>query len=173
MLFYLAQAVGVCGMALAVASFQQRKRSRIAFLQMLSSVVWTAHFALLGAWSGMAMNAVGVLRGYVCARKEKGRWTGANCWPFVFSALSLAACVLTWQDWLSVLPTVAMIVTSFGLWADSPRTVRRANLPGSLLWLTYNLFSGSYPGALTECCNTTSILVAMVRLDRAKAATTT
>ena len=58
MTYYIAQAVGFVGMTLAFISFQQNKRERITFLQMLSSMVWTLHFGLLGAYSGMAMNAM-------------------------------------------------------------------------------------------------------------------
>ena len=168
MLFYIAQAVGFCGMLLAVISFQQNRRDRIAFLQMVASAVWAVHFGLLTAWAGMAMNLIGIARGFVFYRKGKDRWATGAYWPYLFSAVSVVACLCTWAGWLSLLPTVGMVVSSFGLWADAPRTVRRLNLPGSLLWLTYNWFSHSWAGFLTECCNTCSILVAMYRFDRRK-----
>ena len=166
MTFYIAQAVGFVGMTLAFISFQQNKRERIAFLQMLSSLVWTLHFGLLGAYSGMAMNLIGAARGFVYSKKGSApRWSYAF-WPYVFSAVSAGCCIATWESWLSLLPTVAMVVTSFGLWADNPKTVRRLNLPGSWLWLAYNLASLSWAGAITECFNTASIVIAMWRFDR-------
>ena len=168
MLFYVAQAVGFCGMLLAVISFQQNRRDRIALLQMVASAVWAVHFGLLTAWAGMAMNLIGIARGFVFYRKGKDRWATGAYWPYLFSAVSVAACLCTWEGLLSLLPTAGMVVSSFGLWADAPRTVRRLNLPGSLLWLTYNWFSKSWAGFLTECCNTCSILIAMLRFDRRK-----
>ena len=166
MTFYIAQAVGFVGMTLAFSSFQQNKRERIAFLQMLSSLVWTLHFGLLGAYSGMAMNLIGAARGFVYSKKGSApRWSYAF-WPYVFSVVSAGCCIATWESWLSLLPTVAMVVTSFGLWADNPKTVRRLNLPGSWLWLAYNLASLSWAGAITECFNTASIVIAMWRFDR-------
>lgn len=168
MLYYIAQAVGFCGMLFAFLSFQQNKRERIALLQMVASMVWTLHFGLLTAWSGMAMNAIGIARGFVFSKKGTP-WASKAYWPYLFSALSVACCLLTWESWTSILPTVAMVVSSFGLWADRPKTVRRLNLPGSWLWLIYNLINRSWAGFATECFNTASILIAMVRFDRKKA----
>lgn len=168
MLFYIAQGIGFCGMLIAVLSFQQNRRGRIAFLQMIACIFWIVHFGMLQAWAGMAMNLIGVFRGLVCSRKGLSRWASGAYWPYVFSVVSVAACLYTWDGWRSLLPVAAMVVTSFGLWADAPRTVRRLNLPGSLLWLTYNFLSSSWAGTLTECFNTCSILIAMVRFDRRK-----
>lgn len=167
----IAQGIGFCGMLLAVLSFQQNSRARIACFQMIACIFWIAHFGLLHAWAGMAMNVIGVFRGLICSRKGLSRWASGAYWPYVFSAVSVVACLCTWDGWRSLLPVFAMVVTSFGLWANRPRVVRRLNLPGSLLWLTYNALSGSWAGTLTECCNTVSIVVAMFRFDRAKGLT--
>lgn len=165
MIYYIAQGVGFCGMLLAFWSFQQNKREKITFLQMIASCVWTLHFGLLGAFSGMAMNAIGIARGYVFSKKGTP-WASHAFWPYLFSALSVACCLATWESWFSLLPTVAMVVSSFGLWADNPRTVRLLNLPGSWMWLAYNLLSVSWAGIITECFNTASIVIAMLRFDR-------
>ena len=167
MTYYVAQAVGFVGMTLAFISFQQNKRERITFLQMLASVVWTVHFGMLSAWSGMAMNAIGIARGFVFSKKGTP-WASKAFWPYLFSALSVVCCLITWEGWTSLLPSVAMVVSAFGLWADNPKTVRRLNLPGSWLWLAYNLINRSWAGLATECFNTASILIAMFRYDRKK-----
>lgn len=166
MTYYIAQAVGFVGMTLAFISFQQNKRERITFLQMLSSMVWTLHFGLLGAYSGMAMNAIGVARGFVYSKKGSAPWASRSFWPYLFSIVSAGCCIATWENWLSLLPTVAMVVTSFGLWVDQPKTVRRLTLPGSWMWLAYNLVKVSWAGVITECFNTASIFIAMWRFDR-------
>ena len=167
MTYYIAQAVGFVGMTLAFISFQQNKRERITFLQMLASIVWTVHFGLLGAWSGMAMNAIGIARGFVFSKKGTP-WASGAYWPYLFSALSVVCCLFTWEGWTSLLPSVAMVVSAFGLWADNPKTVRRLNLPASWMWLAYNLINQSWAGLATECFNTASILIAMFRYDRKK-----
>jgi hypothetical protein len=166
MTFYIAQAVGFVGMTLAFISFQQNKRERIAFLQMLSSLFWILHFGMLGAYSGMAMNAIGAARGYVYSKKGSASWSSREFWPYVFSVVSAGSCVATWENWLSLLPAVATVVTSFGLWVDEPKTVRRLTLPGSWMWLAYNLVNVSWAGVITECFSTASIFIAMWRFDR-------
>lgn len=168
MIYYIAQTVGFVGMLLVFVSFQQNKRERITLWQMIASLVWVLHFGLLTAWSGMAMNAIGAVRGFVFSKKG-APWASGAFWPYLFSALSVICCAVTWESLLSLLPTAANVISSFALWMDRPKTVRRLTLPASWMWMIYNLLNRSWAGLLTECFCTGSVLIAMARFDRKKA----
>lgn len=62
MIYYAAQAVGFLGMAVVIYTFQQNRQKRISAFQGLTCLIFAIHFTMLGAVSGMAMNAVGVFR---------------------------------------------------------------------------------------------------------------
>ena len=165
MIYYAAQAVGFLGMAVVIYTFQQNRQKRISAFQGLTCLIFAIHFTMLGAVSGMAMNAVGVVRSCVFTFKSEKRWASHKWWPFVFCGISVVLAVVFWNDWWSLLTLAAMIFTSFSLWADNPVVVRALTLPASWLWLAYNIHSGSWAGIATELFSTSSILIAFLRYD--------
>lgn len=163
----IAQLIGFVGLGLAIASFQQNSHRRILFFQMLSGSVFTLHFIFLGAYSGAALNFVGMLRSIVFYNRDKA-WASSKAWLAVFITAFIAAGAITWTRWYSILPILAMVINTFSFWVKNPKYVRLFTLPGSPCWMVYNFLSGSYAGVLTEMFVSGSILVGMFRFDRKK-----
>ena len=165
----LAEIIGIFGFTATIISFQCKSRKKILLLQLVSTSCWLAHFLLLGAFAGAALNLVGALRCIVFAgRGEDSRagkiadWIG---WIPVFLVMSAAATALTWTGWTCILPFLGMILTTFALRAKSAALVRLITLPKDPLWLAYNAMSGSVSGVITEVCIICSIIVGMIRHD--------
>lgn len=170
MIELVAECVGLCGFTATIISYQSKSRKKLLLLQLLSTTCWMVHFALRSAWSGSILNAVGALRCIIFAsRGEDSRagkladWIG---WIPVFIALSVLCTALTWQGWMSLLPMVGMVLTTFAQRATTARLVRLITLPNDPLWLLYNALSGSISGVITEVCIMISIIVGMLRHDR-------
>ena len=159
-----AQAIGLLAAGFIFASYQQRGRKKILILQIISGALFTVHFLLLGAYSGAAMNLLGTLRSLVYSQSDK-RWAKSPVWLFVFIAAFSAAGVLTWSGLKSILPLIAMLLTTVSLWLKSPRLIRAVTFPSSPMWLAYNVLVRSYSGILTECFVTTSLTIAIIRYD--------
>ena len=88
-----------------------------------------------------------------------------NCVMYVFICLFLMAGILSWQNWLSILPIAAMIMETVGLWQKSPRRIRFIVFVPHPVWLIYNFIHGSYPGVLTEIFVITSLVAGIIRFD--------
>ena len=65
------QLLGYVAMALCLLSYQCKKNKTYFIMQTASGIAFTLHFFLLGAWSGMLLNAVGALRGIFFSLGEK------------------------------------------------------------------------------------------------------
>ena len=159
-----AQAIGLIAAGFIFASYQQRGRKRILILQVVSGALFTVHFLLLGAYPGAAMNLLGTLRSLVYSQADK-RWAKSQVWLWVFLATFTAAGILTWAGPRSILPLIAMLLTTVSLWLRSPRLIRAVTFPSSPMWLAYNVIVRSYSGILTECFVTASITIAIIRYD--------
>ncbi len=162
-----AQALGILGFILSIISFQQNTQKRIVLFQFLGNVSFCIHFYLIGAYTGSILNGIGIVRSFIYYFKDK-RWASSDVWIFVFSVIFVVTGIITWDGPLSVLPTVAMVLTSISFGIKNPKIVRRVAFPSSPLWLIYNVVKGSLGGVLTECFTMISILVAMYRFDRKK-----
>ena len=163
-MFYIAQAIGIIALIIAILSFQQNTQKRIVTYQMVSSVFFAVHFFLLGAYAGAALNFIGIFRAMLFRQKEK-KWASNMVWLWLFSALFILAGVLSWKNIYSLLPILGMLLTTVGFWIENPRYVRIVTAPSSPLWFWYNLVNQSYPGMLTECFVFGSILIAAFRFD--------
>lgn len=164
MLKYAAQIVGLLALAFIVISFQQNERKKLIFTQIVGMLLFTAHFAMLGAYTGAAMNIMCAARSAIYYDRSK-KWVASPLCPAFFAALSVAVGIATWTGPWCILPTAATALTSVSTWLSTPKLIRRFGFPASPAWLVYDLASGSYTGALNECFVMTSIIIAMIRYD--------
>ena len=178
--YYLGQGVGVAALIIAMLSFQQRTQKKIVLYQLVSSVLFTAHFFMIGAYVGSLLNFIGIFRAAVFANKDK-KWAHNKAWLFVFLFAFAAAGILTldgdidittWNlsftsisTYIAMLPIFGMSFTTVAFWITDAAAVRRVSFPSSPCWLTYNLYNHSWAGAGTEIILMTSIIIAMIRYD--------
>ena len=166
----IGQIVGFVAMAIIVFSYQQKSHKNILALQMVSGMLFTVHFFLLGAYAGCVSNLIGALRSLIYANRGKNKFTDFSLWPVIFSIVFMVSGIMTWADIYSVFPIIAMIMSSVVLWIDSPKVNRAFSIPTSACWLVYNIPTGSIPGVATEIFVLSSIVIGMLRLDRKKRA---
>lgn len=164
MVNYIAQAVGFGGAALNCISFQQNKRSRIIGVQIFAAIMFIIHFIMLGAYTGAALNFIGLLRSIVFYNSDK-KWAKSPVWLVVFIIISAVSSILTWKEWYSILPATAMILTTISYWMKDETKIRLITFPSSPCWLIYNVFEKSVAGIVTECIVMTSLIIAIVRYD--------
>ncbi len=163
----VAQSIGIGAMALTGASYQGRTPRRILVLQGAGGLVWALHFAVLGAYTGSALNILGAARSAVYLRTGESRWASSRAWPFGFSAICIA--VAAWsgiwggEGWVSVISLIAQVWASFVLRSKSARTIRACSVGISALWLSYDALSGSIPGTICETISQASLWTAIVR----------
>ncbi|HBN82826.1 MAG TPA: hypothetical protein DDZ89_03180 [Clostridiales bacterium] len=164
----IAQIIGVIALTMAIISFQNNTKKGIIIFQLLAGSIFAIHFALLGAYTGAALNAVSVVRNLIFYQKEKHQWAKHIGWLFFFMAVSVVIGILTWDGIFSLFPTLGMVLGSVGFWVDNPTYVRRITFPVSPLWITYNIATRSYAGIITELFVMTSIIIGMIRFDKKK-----
>ena len=176
LLFILGQVWGLIAMALIVLSFQFKAPKWLCIVQVCSCAMFVLHYLFLGlngdtaAYSGMAQNAVGLLFRVVLTLSEKRK---ALLSPLVLASLCAVAAVvavLTYPDRLiALLPVVGNFACIGCMWTKNSNVIRATQLAViSPFWLTYNVFTLSVAGILTECFNLVSIGVYYVRVWKEK-----
>lgn len=162
---YIAQFIGFIAMALMILSFQKKTRREILMMQLVSEIFWVVHYGMIGAYTGMALNILGVVRCYVYAERENKKGVNKSYVPFIFFFGSILMSLASWEGPRSLLPMAAVCITSFVLWFEKAHIVRVLSYPGCTCWLIFNLLSGSWAGVITEVFNLSSITVGIVRHD--------
>ena len=159
------QGIGFMGTILYLLAFQFKKRGAILLMQVAASLCFGLHFGLLGAFSGCAMNLLCSSRAAVFFFREKYRWADSIVWLPVYIIVSAVMTVWTWESWISLMPLIGMVSTTFAQFSKKPKVVRLLTLPNCPCWLIYNSITGSISGVITEILIAISIIVGFLRHD--------
>ena len=165
----LAQSIGFIAFLFIVLSFQNNKRSLILLFLIIAQTSFVIHFALLGAWTAVAMNAISAIRTYVFHQRDIKGWANKRIWFYLFLGLFWIVGFLVWEGSFSLFPILAMTAETIGLWMEKTRHIRLLNIIPRPLWFTYNFIVGSYAGMVTEVFVFCSILIGIFRFDVSKA----
>lgn|GEM_PF-488608 len=164
MTYYIAQAVGIVGMALSILSFQCRENKRFFLTQAASGAMFAVNFLMLGSYTAAVLNFINIFRGWVFGFAPKKLRT-----PLAVSigAAYILSTVLTYDGWLSLLVLAAQLVGTTVMWTDSGKIIRVAQLAFvSPSWLTHNIICGSLGAILCEVFAITSTVISLVRFRR-------
>ena len=163
--FILAQALGGITLVLSIISLQQRKKEHLLMLQTAAIVLIVLQFLLMGQATGAATFSVVAVRNVVFYAYKKKQRRPSLAVLVIFLCALLAASILTWQNWWSLLPLLATSAKTLGTWQDNMTRLRVSSLVGQVSMIAYSLAAMLYTNALTEACNLVSTLVAMWRFD--------
>ncbi|MEK9177304.1 MAG: YgjV family protein [Patescibacteria group bacterium] len=169
--FWLAQAIGVAGLAAIVYSYLGTTRGQILDRQIASSALFIAHFSLLSAWTGALTHAVVIVRNWVFARRDTEAWAKHLAWVFLFCVLSIGVALFSWQGPISLFPMVSVLIGIYARWQEKASEIRVYGLIGCLLWLPYTIAVNSYAGTVSQLVIAAAILYGMFRHDRGAAKT--
>ena len=97
--------------------------------------------------------------------KIKKKWASKIFWLYNFIVLFWVTGFLSWEGYISLLPTVGMTIISFALWNKNEKKVRKLSLFARPFWFTYVLISKSYAGIITEILLLISIIIGIIRYD--------
>ena len=164
MSFWAAQILGLTGSLISFTSLQSGSRRRILLLQLFCCLLWVVQYGLLGAWTGVLINLLGLARAVVCSFNDRP-WARSPLWLVLFLVCYGAAPLLTWDGPYCLLLGLAMMLTTVALWSRNMRLTRLLFLLNSPPVFLYNLIAGSYTSAAIEVAAFGSFVLAVWRFD--------
>lgn len=162
--FWLNQALGLLGSLIVFASVQFNNRRVILAAQAAACLMWIVHYGLLGATTAATINILSFARSVVFYFNDR-KWAQSRAWLWAFLALYVVNTVLTWAGPMSLLPGIAMSMTTVALWTRDMRRTRLLYLTNSPFWFTYDILARSYSCMVIEAIAFVSYAVAVWRFD--------
>ena len=154
--------IGYLGTAFLVLSFQCKKERTLFLCQTLSGLCFVIHYGLNGDLTGMAMDGICFVRALLMYSGKKVM-TGKGMLIGLCTVIVLL-CVLTWEGFFSVFPTVALLVSTVFLYTGNGSKIRKAQFfVTSPSWMVYNIHVLSVPGIICEALDMLSVVVYAVR----------
>lgn len=143
-------------------SFQLKTSKGILFFQILTALIFSAHYLLIGAMTAAALNFIVAIK-CVCYYIRNKRGDTGKFLPVFFTALVFVTSLLTWNGWYSIFIMTGLVLNAVSLSLLNPQTIRKLNLIKSPLCLTYNLLVMSWGGTLYEIATFISALVGIFK----------
>ncbi len=166
----IAQIFGFLALAANVLSFHFKKYKQIVLVQILSSVLFTVHFALLyfsgrtDALTAGALNGLSLFRNGLLLLTENRRTPKETALiAGFFSAAVVAFGILTWNSWVSVLFIIAMVLVTVSMSVRKPNILRLVMLIAAPFAFAYDILIGSIGGSINEAISFLSALIAFLR----------
>ncbi len=166
MVYWIAQFFGILGLLVMVISLFQKNKDRMLGYVVFNGIFFGIEYLLLGAYSGMFSNFLGIFRTYVSKEKEKHK--NLNKWYvllFFIIGYVIIGFISFDEKIISLLPIIAEIIYAITLWQKDVKKIRIGTLLMVILWLIYDIFVKAYPSILTDLIVMLSTIVAIVIKD--------
>lgn len=166
--YIIGQLLGIVAIALGFLSYQMKSRDKLVFVQFATAVCFVLHYLMIGAYSGMALNVISVIRNltyYQLGRKGPVK----RYWAVIFSVVMGIVGIVSWQSWYSVFAVLGLIINSYCMSFSDPQSIRKSILVTSPMVLLYDCFVLSIGGIVYESVAIVSAVVGVCRYAKEKA----
>ena len=161
--FYIGHFIGICAALLSFFTYIQKTRKQVVFIKLSCDCLWCLHYFLIGAFSGGAINIVNITRDTVVYHREDKAWAKSKLWLIAFLIFTVVSGLLSWQGYISLLPTIGSVFGVLGIYQSEPRKISLVTLPGIILWLIYSIFVFSPQSIICNIISIASVIISLLR----------
>ena len=152
------QIMGWLAALITFLSYQCKEHKKLIIVQTLSTLSICISYLLLGAWSGMLLNVVCIIRNFIIYRKDLKIFS-YSFWPYVLAALMGVMGAVSWQGPMSLLVIVALAVNTLFLYFPNVQNLRKSIVITSTMVLIYNAYFAVWGGVFNEAIAISSSII--------------
>ena len=142
--FLFIQILGFIAWIILLLSYYGKDTNKILVFQVLGTLLFCLHYYLLGAYSGLLICVLEVIRDYSYYKTDKDNYI------FVGSVIVYIICsIVTYTTILDLFPYLASTIDGFFL-TKKRKIVVFGAIVTYTLWFIYDLYARSYSGAITD-----------------------
>lgn len=161
MLFILAQIIGFIVLVITVISIQFKTKEKILICQIIANALIVVQYFLLNALTGAVVAVINVIRCIIFYYYKKNNKKPSIIFLSIFIVVAITSGIVTWQNVFSIIPIIAAIVFTYGLWQDNIKVTRICTAVTAGNWSVYNIIVRAYAGAIQSIAECTSAIIAI------------
>ena len=164
--YIIAQLAGFVAMGFGMYSYQTKKRFSILALQACSNIFWLIQYFLLGRYSAVAANVIGVVRNVIYLCRGRFKFADSRLVPVFCMVAFIVSGVFTYTSPIDVLPILAMLIATVAFFMKNEQMIRILSLGVAISWFTFGLLAGSIASMISDGITFFAILIAVIRYHR-------
>lgn len=141
-------------------TFQLNDRKKILLLGCVATLMSAISYILLGAYTGMAMCFVAIIRNLIFANKKS---KNKISYLILINSLILLLSILTYNNVFSLLDVFATIIYTYSLWNDSTKNYKLLGIIVNILMLGYDISLKSIFGVIFVILSLISSIIGYFR----------
>lgn len=160
--YLVSQVFALLATILGLYAFQKRRKVQILNFTVVASMASVAHYLCLGAWAGAASKSISLARNAFGAY-EAHLGKVSKIAPIFFALLYAVFGILAYESPLSLLPILAPVIYTFGIYLADARHLRYTAITASIIWVIYNISVFSIVGVIAETLTIINLMIAIFR----------
>jgi hypothetical protein len=139
--FALSQLLVGLALCTDILSFQLKERKHIVFCLMISCVLISSHYMILGHWTAAGLGLVATVR------FATSLFSTSRILMYFFIGATWILAIVTYEGLLSILGCVGGTFGTVASFCKEDKLLRKLMFVGTCFWLVHNILAGS-PGAV-------------------------
>ena len=154
--YVMSQIFTILMYVLLAATYYMKNRKAVLLLSFLSLIANGIAYILLGAYTGLAMCIVALIRNiiFLVDEKKNGKREKINRKDIiiliVLYIISIISAVFTYDGFLSLLSVFATMLYTYSVWQKKTSIYKLLGIPIGILWILYNIYVKSIFGVILE-----------------------
>ena len=163
--FIIAQIIGSIALIVLIISFQKNEKKKLLKYQMFSSLLYAIQYAFLGpeAYTGCLMNLTSMVRNFAFKRYENKR--PPIYLLIIIIALMITLSLISFENLISLLPMLAMVLYSIAVWNGNLKIVRITDIISCLLYIIHNIVVQAYTGLIATIIEMLGAMAAIYKFN--------
>lgn len=121
---------------------KERKKSLI--IQSISCLLEAIYDFIIYAYTGAILSVINFIRTFLFINKSKFNKTIYLLILLFFESIIIINCILTWNGYISLLPTIGSIIRTYCLWQSNMKLVRISEITTGLFYGSYYIYYNSW-----------------------------
>ena len=150
-------------------TFYVKDRKKLLIVHFIATISIAIAYTLLGAWTGLVMSMVVIIRNiiFLLDEKKNGKRENINKTDIiiliVLYIISIAFAIFSYEGIFSLLSVAATMLNTYSVWQKDIRIYKLLGVPICMLWILYNTYIMSIFGIILEgvmlVCSTTGYIL--------------
>lgn len=121
-----------------------KDRKKSLCIQALNCLFEAIYDFLINAFTGALLSIMNLIRTLIFIQKEKIRTIIYLIVLFIFESVIIINCIITWNGYISLLPTIGSMIRSYCLWQTNMKLVRISGITTAILYGSYYIYYRSW-----------------------------
>lgn len=135
---------GILAFMALVISICIKERKKSLMVQSINCLLEAIYDFTIYAYTGAILSVINFIRTILFINKKKFNKTIYILILFVFESVIIVNCIVTWNGYVSLLPTVGSIIRTYCLWQSNMKLIRISGMTTGIFYGSYYIYYHSW-----------------------------